>query len=360
MAQPVSGHVFRYEGKRQISWCAKYRLPDGRQVKKTLGPAWTGRGRPPAGYFTRRTAEAWLRATLAQAAAGKLPGMVQTGATVADACAEYLRHLERDRARKPSTLRDYESVLRNHVKPALGQVRLEDLTAERVERWAAGEIDPSGRLSNRTREKVITVFHGVMGRARRLHRLPLNPVADVEKPRTAAQPAIQVFSPEEVTALARAAAGEQDAAIFITAARTGLRQGELIALRWRDVDFAGSVIRVRASYTNGHRTSPKSGKVRSVPMAREVAKTLARLGQRELFVDDDDLVFVGTTGGYLDGSALSKRFRASLVRAGLRPLRFHEPSAADWVASRRSAPRSGEGAQALKRIWAVCDASVWL
>jgi hypothetical protein len=59
-------------------------------------------------------------------------------------------------------------------------------------------------------------------------------------------------------------------------------------------------------------------------MAPEVAKTLARLGQRELFVGDDDLVFVGTTGGYLDGSALSKRFRASLVRAGLRRLRFHD------------------------------------
>ena len=84
---------------------------------------------------------------------------------------------------------------------------------------------------------------------------------------TASRPSINVFSPEEVMALVRAADSEQDAAIFLTAAFTGLRQGELIALRWRDVDFAGSRIRVRASYTNGHLTSPKSGKVRSVPMA---------------------------------------------------------------------------------------------
>src|SRR5215203_3085467 len=107
MSHPVSGHVYRYEGRRRTVWRAKYRLPDGRQVKKTLGPAWTDRGRPPAGYYTKRTAEAWLRATLAEASAGLLPGMVQTGATVADACAEYLRHIARDRARKPSTLRDY-------------------------------------------------------------------------------------------------------------------------------------------------------------------------------------------------------------------------------------------------------------
>ena len=60
-AQPISGHVFRYEGKRRPVWRAKYRLPDGRQVQKTIGPAWTARGRPPVGYWTKRTAEAWLR-----------------------------------------------------------------------------------------------------------------------------------------------------------------------------------------------------------------------------------------------------------------------------------------------------------
>src|SRR5215207_10038665 len=100
MGQPVSGHVTRYDGKRRSVWRAKYRLPDGRQVKKTLGPAWMSRGRPPAGYFTRRTAEEWLRRTLAEAASGTLPGMVRTGVTVADACGEYLRYIKEDRQRK--------------------------------------------------------------------------------------------------------------------------------------------------------------------------------------------------------------------------------------------------------------------
>src|SRR4051812_25538828 len=241
--------------------------------------------------------------------------MVRTGATVADACTENLRYIEQDRQRKPSTLRDYDSIFRNHVLPHFGAVDLEDLTRDRVERWAAHEIDPHRQMANRTREKTITVFHGVMERARKLYRLPSNPVADVEKPRTATRTEIQVFSPEEVMALVRAADSDQDAAIFLTAAFTGLRQGELIALHWRDVDFLGSAIRVRASYTNGHLTSPKSGKVRSVPMASKVAETLARLGQREYWTGDDDLVFVGITGSYLDGSALSKRYRAALQRA---------------------------------------------
>lgn len=57
----------------------------------------------------------------------------------------------------------------------------------------------------------------------------------------------------------------------------GLRRGELVALRWRDVDFEGQAIRVRANYSFGQLVTPKSGKVRSVPMVPEVAHALARL-----------------------------------------------------------------------------------
>jgi hypothetical protein len=135
---------------------------------------------------------------------------------------------------------------------------------------------------------------------------------------------IDVFSPEEVHALVRAAACEQDAALFLTAAFTGLRQGELIALRWRDVDFPGSYIRVTASYTNGELSTPKSGKVRSVPMAPEVGAALARLGQRDEYGGEDDVVFVGLGGGHLDASALLRRDRTALRAAGVRPLRFHD------------------------------------
>src|SRR6266699_453871 len=125
-------------------------------------------------------------------------------------------------------------------------------------------------------------------------------------------------------ALVRAAASEQDAAIYLTAAFTGLRRGELLALRWRDVDFAGSVIRVRGSFAGGALTTPKSGRVRSVPMASEVGCALAQLSRRASLTDDDDLVFVGELGTYLDGSALRRRYERALARAGLRRLRFHD------------------------------------
>ena len=87
--------MFRVERARGLAWYAKYRLPDGRQVQKKLGPAWTGRGRPSAGYFTKRLAEDWLRGVLEQARRGTLPGLVRTGATFADAAELKVKETDR-------------------------------------------------------------------------------------------------------------------------------------------------------------------------------------------------------------------------------------------------------------------------
>ena len=320
---PPSGHVHRREGARGAVWYAKYRLPDGRQVQRRIGPAWTSRGRPPAGYFTKQSAGRWLSEVISQARAGELPGMVRTGATFAEAVAEYLRWLEHDRARKPSTLRDYRSIAKAHLLPAFGTMRLEDLTTEAVERWSAS-LAAGGSMSNRTRLKILTILHGVMERARRVWKLPRNPVSNVERPVLRPTTEIEVFSPEEVFALVRAAASEQDAAIYLTAAFTGLRRGEIVALRWRDVDFVRRHIRVTSSYTERALSTPKSGKVRSIPMAPSVAEALARLLAASERDEPDDLVFPGIAGNFLDASALYRRYKAALKRAELRDLRFHD------------------------------------
>jgi integrase len=319
VAVQPTGHVYRREGKRGPVWYAKYRLPDGRQVQKRLGPAWTGRTRPAAGYITKRIAEQWLADALAEARRGTLPGLIRTGATVADAAAEFLRYIEQDRARKPSTVIGYRWIIDGQILPAFGERRLEDVTGAEVERWLGSlDVKPSSR------RKALVVLHGIFQRARKVHGLAHNPVSDVEKPPLTRSGDIDVFSPEEVFALARAAESDRDAAIFLTAAFTGLRLGELLALHWRDIDFAGEVVRVRGTYSVGTLTTPKSGKVRSVPLAPDVAETLARLSVRERFTTEDDIVFTGELGGYLDGSALRRRYTAALRRAGLRQLRFHD------------------------------------
>jgi integrase len=316
----VSGHVFCVERKRGPQWYIKYRLGP-KQIQKRLGPAWQDSGGPPPGYFTKKTAEAALAAILTDARRGTVPHSPSSRATVREAAEEWLRHCEWERGVKASTLSEYRSVVEAHIVPHFGDQPIEAVTARQVEAWAA-ELLASGR-SRRTVNKILTMLHGIFDRARRVWDLPSNPLADVARKPGRDPGDLDFFSAEEVIALVGAAASEQDAAIFLTAAYTGLRRGELIALRWRDLLFERESIRVRASYSYGALTTPKSGRARTVPMVPAVAEALARL-PRAPFIGDDDLVFPGLAGEYLDGSALRRRYKAALKRAGLRELRFHD------------------------------------
>lgn len=322
----ISGHVFKVERKRGAQWYAKYRLPDGRQVQRRIGPHWSDRAQePPAGYFTKASARAWLDETLAKARRGELPGMIRTGATFATACDDWLDY-KRDRKVKLSTQIDYEHMvarMKEVFAECFGEkARLEDVTPEMVEQFRDALV--ADKLSDRTVNKYLTVLHGIFVWAQRRYRLPANPVANVERRPHAKRGNIDVFSREEVLALVRAAASEQDGTIYLTAAFTGLRMGELLALRWRDVDFPNSAIHVRQSFTNGRVDTPKSGQERTVPLADEVAQALARLNKRKSHTTDDDLVFCGKRGGHLAGHKLRDRYKAALKKAGLRQLRFHD------------------------------------
>src|SRR4051812_50100068 len=82
LVMEASGHVFRVERKRGAVWYAKYRLGDGRQIQRKIGPAWTERGRPPAGWFTKRGAGGWPPSALDQARRGTPAGVGRAGATV--------------------------------------------------------------------------------------------------------------------------------------------------------------------------------------------------------------------------------------------------------------------------------------
>jgi integrase len=336
----ASGNIRRVRRKRGDQWYIQARLPDGRQIQKRLGPAWGGPGRPPNGYFTKRTAEQALRHFLADADRGLLPAApARTEVTLADAAEEWLRFVGNERGVKHSTLGDYRSQVVTHINPAFGEQCLDAISKRDIQRWQSRLAD-DGKLSARSRNKLLTIVHGIFARARDAYGLAVNPVEGVEHPRERYSEDTERFSPEEVFALARAAETEQDGALFITAAFSGMRQGELLALRWRDVDFANRTIRVRESLSHGVLTTPKGRRVRSVPMVKPVAGALARLGQRGILVGEDDLVFPGLRSAqkvnglldaedyseaqdeilvadYLDRSALLKRYNRARKAAGL-------------------------------------------
>jgi integrase len=311
----VTGHIYLREGKRGSVWYAKYRIGE-QQTKKKLGPAWGERGRPPEGYLTEKTADAALQAILTDARRGTIAPR-SVGVTFADASAEWLRYCEHERAVKRSTLIDYRSIA--HVLDAdLGKACLDDIDTELLERWLAGRD-----VSNRTRQKYVNALNMIFRRAKRVWKLATNPAVDLERPRVRNTKDIETYTPEEVWALVRQA-DEQDGASFLVAAFCGLRIGEVLALRVREVDFARRVIRVVRNYVNYHEETPKSHKMRAVPMAEPVARALAQLLQREHFTDDGDLVFPNEAGDHQDPKCLRERYREAQDAAGLRPLDFHD------------------------------------
>jgi integrase len=167
------------------------------------------------------------------------------------------------------------------------------------------------------------VLGAILRFAQRRKLITTNPIDGVERHPVRYSGDYDIYSREEIDAIVRHAADDQDAAIYLTAALTGLRCGELMALRWRDIDFAGQAVRVRGNLSYGEIVTPKSGKVRVVPVVDEVAQRLARLADRALMTGDEDPVFASPLGGHLDASALRRRFIDATRRAGLRTLPFH-------------------------------------
>jgi hypothetical protein len=172
--RPVSGHVERRRRKRGDQWYMRYRLPDRRQVQKRLGPAWSGNGRPPQGYFTKRTAEATLREILADVQRGVLPGLVRTDATVKDAVEEWLRYVEHERGVRATTIREYRSSACKHLVPAFGDRKLEAITTHSIEVWKS-HLLAEGKLSRRTICKLLTNLNGIFKRAERVWGLHTTP-----------------------------------------------------------------------------------------------------------------------------------------------------------------------------------------
>jgi len=330
-AARVTGHLKLLERRDGPVWFVKTRVP-GRtpeQTTRRLSAAHLGGGKPRAGHLTRRQAEDALADLLAQERrnVGQRTYEHQPdGATFADAAAGFLRHVEFVKGREHSTIRDYKSSIKSTLGPRFAERPVASITpaeiaAMRDELIAAG-------LKPRTVVRHLTVAHGVFRHAVREHGLTRNPASAemVDRPTVRYSGEFQTLEAEDLAALARAASDPQDAALYLTAAWTGLRQGELLALRWRDIDFAGQRVHVRRSWSQRARKekSPKSGRVRSVPLVAELIVPLDALSRREHFTGPDDLVFTSTVGEHLDADVLRRRYAAALKAAGLRAVRFHD------------------------------------
>ena len=243
---------------------------------------------------------------------------------VATAGERYLGHLGQVMERKATTIQDYRIMLRRHLAPFFGDRPLDKIDADSIGAYRQAKVRAG--LSPKTIQNHLAFFHGVLGYAVKRGWARANPVAAVERPRQrGTDPDIRFLDQAELEVLLRATKDASDRELYLTAAMTGLRQGELLALRWRDVDWTAGLIRVRRNYTRGQWGTPKSRRSsRAVPMADRLASELERHFQASRFQGDDDLVFghpeLGTPR---DASKVRKRFGDCLALAGVREIKFH-------------------------------------
>jgi integrase len=319
----ASGHLRTVSQKRADVWEVKIRPPHGKQFTKVLGKVWNGRTKAPEGYLTKTQAQGVLRGMLVEADEGRLARTRAVGVTFATACDEYLRYVEHDRKRRVSTVRDYRSSITAILLPHFGPTTaLNAITAAHVDGFRESRLE-DGR-SAATINKQLRILHGIFKRAVKAFGLRSNPVAGVDRQPHQDSGLFDVLNVPQIMAVARAGATAQDRALYITAAFTGLRMGELRALEWSDVDFGKRLIHVRRNYVKGDLALPKSGKVRSVPMTDHVMQVLDVLSRRAFYVDPDCLVFGNEVGGIVSDDVVRRAFKSALSTAGLKPIRFHD------------------------------------
>jgi integrase len=227
------------------------------------------------------------------------------------------------------------NLIQNHLLPALGGIKLKKLSSAHVQGFYRNRLDAG--LSTSTVHKMHAILHKALSQALRWHMVPRNVTEAVRPPRPAPKE-MSPLSPEEARRLLRATRGDRLEALYVLGVTTGMRQGELLALRWQDVDVKNSTVSVRRTLTrSGGRIEigePKTKKSRrSIRLTSRAVEALEEHLKRQLQeigilgdrYEDQGLLFTTGTGRPINPSNLRQRSFAQLLKkAGLPHIRFHD------------------------------------
>jgi integrase len=206
--------------------------------------------------------------------------------------------------RKPSTVGSYRSTIA-HAKDVFGTDRVRRIAAEDIARFNA--LLRERGCSPSTRAKHLRVLGACLQAAVSYRFADSNPVRELppaQRPRPERKEAAY-FENGELPRLFEQLCNEPVRSLCLLALKTGMRQGELLALRWRDVDLDQAVIRVRSSYTGGVLGTPKNRERRDVDLITDVVELLACLGNS---ASNDDLVFPAKNSqGFLSPTVVLRR-----------------------------------------------------
>ena len=227
----------------------------------------------------------------------------------------------------------YEQLVRVHIKPGAGKKKLKDLTRMHVKTFYA---DRREQVAARTVQYVHTTLHKALKDAVADRLIPHN-VSDGLKPSTARRHVIEPLTTDQARTLLDAAKGERLHALYVLAVRYGLRKGELLGLKWQDVDLTADVMQVRRTMSEARtgkiEEGTKSGKGRRIELSQTAVEALR--GHRKAQMEeqlavgskwqDNGLIFTTAIGTPITGTNLTNRhFDPLLRRAGLPQIRFHD------------------------------------
>lgn len=307
----------------------------GGSVRERPDGRWEGRylvaGRRRSVYApTKREAQERLRRALLDVDNGIRP--VDQRATVAAYLEGWLATSVATRCRS-STASSYRQVVRRYIAPSIGRRSLAKLEPDDVRRMLV-DLGARGDLSPTTIRYALTVLRIALGRAAKEGKVVRNVATLVDAP-ARSTPEIRPLSTAQVRTFLAATAGDRHAALYVTAIATGMRQGELLGLRWRDVDLEAGVIQIRHTLRLDTRelAEPKTDRSRRA-LRIGAGVTAALRGHRTRQLEerlasgrrwvDRDFVFASAIGTPLDSRNVTHRFQDALERAGLPRQRFHD------------------------------------
>lgn len=224
---------------------------------------------------------------------------------------------------RTNTYRFYDDIIRCHLIPFFGDFKLTTIRPHIIQEYLAEKIEEN-KLSPTTIGYQIRVLRTILKRAVIWGFLSQNPAKHIEKPRVERKE-MQCLSVEEINCfLDHVTPGHY--CLFLTAAHSGLRRGELLGLLWKDISWDNGQIHVRRSVVRGVLEEPKSKtSTRAVIVPPAAMKALKKHRMASPFKSEDDLVFPNNGGKPMDPNNMVRRhFLPALKRAGVKRVRFHD------------------------------------
>jgi integrase len=317
-------------GRRGNGEGSIYRRKDGRWVGQYL--VYTPNG-PKYRYLYGKTRQA-VAEKLTKAMAQRDSGLAfETGKlTVAEYMNKWLTQSARNRLR-PKTYKDYSGLTRLHIIPALGHIKLRNLTPLHVQSFYGSKLE-SG-LSKRTVEYIHTVLHSALKQGVRWELVPRNVTEAVDPPRPERKER-PTFNLDQARLFLEAARDDGWEALYVLVIQTGMRRGELFGLRWADVNLDDGWLHVRQALAHDGKSFslPKTAKgrrrIRLTPGAIESLKKHRTAQHQKMLKQgslwrDHGLVFCSSVGTPMGPDNFIKRqYKPLLERAGLPQIRFHD------------------------------------